>query len=80
MRAGRHQWFKPDSKARLQYIWDEAIEKRGIRLEARVGVDLNEPGFEIPIKHKVEAEELKVRRFPFIIDGTITGKQDIINN
>ena len=74
----RHQRIKCDSKTSFQHIRDEPIEKGRICFKTRIGVNFNEPRFEVSIKHEIEAKKLEVRRFSFKIDGAIAGEEDII--
>lgn len=52
--------IKSQPECLVHHLRDDATEQRTGQLQARVGVDLNQPGIELAVYHKVQPEDLKV--------------------
>lgn len=48
-----------DFQGVLQHRWDYSGQQRRRKLQAGIGVDLNQPDFEVLVNHEVQSEHLK---------------------
>lgn len=61
---GEHH-IQGQSQTVLNHHWDYPLQKGAGELETGVGVDLNQPGLEVIVYHKVQTKYLKVTFFVF---------------
>ena len=61
----RVYYIKCEPECLIKHGGNNSVEKRTVEFKAGIGVDLDEPGVEVSIDHKIEAKDLKIMFFPF---------------
>lgn len=56
----------------LDKIWDDLRQHRAAQLQARIGVDFDQPRSQTAIDHEVKAKDLEVILQPFLVQVAST--------
>lgn len=54
----------------FNHVGDDAIQQRAAAVQARIGVDFNQPWLEVTINHEIQPKYLKVVHLPLRCDST----------
>ena len=61
----------------LEHNRNNSFKNRAVYFQAGVVVDLNKPGFEIPVDHEVQAKDLEIILMSSVVDDLVVGFDDI---
>ena len=65
------------SEGMLEHYRNDSFKDRTVYFQAGVVVDLNKPGFEIPVDHEVQAKDLEIILMSSVVDDLVVGFDDI---